>query len=321
MASKPVIASDAIAKAVAEATRMAIQAMAVAMAEKPQSVAGPKIGRSAMKQPTFNWEAEDKYSKLKTLRLEVNSILVTYNTPQAEQLAMVKNWLSRKGLQFIESLTSDEKDTCSTLEGPFKILTNKFKLQFNETIKLLQFCKLSRQDGENAEEWMDSLRLSTIECNYKEINRQLKQQFIHSLNDTDVLGEVIWELTKIKEMRKITSKNVLSWAKRIKVQRAQSAIMNNLTEAKEFDKIKVTKNVHQDSPRRQMQTKMPPKQTCQYCGSSHPPRQCLAYGKTCTKCSKIGHFRAVCRSRIARAVNQVEQEAVQDNAGETALTQ
>ena len=34
------------------------------------------------------------------------------------------------------------------LEGLFQILANKFRPQFNETIKSLQFCKLSRQDGE-----------------------------------------------------------------------------------------------------------------------------------------------------------------------------
>ena len=70
MASKQIIASKVIAKAVAEATRAAIQAMTVATVERPQSMAGPKIGRPVMKQPTFNWEADDKYSKLKTFRLK-----------------------------------------------------------------------------------------------------------------------------------------------------------------------------------------------------------------------------------------------------------
>ena len=76
MASEQVIVSEAITKAVAEATRLAIQAMAVAAAVRPQSVAGPRVGGPAMKQPTFNWEAEDMYSKLKTFRLEVNNIIL-----------------------------------------------------------------------------------------------------------------------------------------------------------------------------------------------------------------------------------------------------
>ena len=107
MASEQVIVREAIAKAVAEATRV-IQAVAVATTERPQSVARPKIGRPAMKQPTFNWEVDDKYNGLKTFRLEVNNILSTYNTPPTEQLAVVKNWLGRKGLQFLESLTNKE---------------------------------------------------------------------------------------------------------------------------------------------------------------------------------------------------------------------
>ena len=96
-----------------------------------------------------------------------------------------------------------------------------------------------------------------------------------------MLGEIIQELSKIHENEEITSRNVLSWAKRVKVQRAQSAIMNGLTEAKEFDKLKLVKKTHKDSPRRPTQTKTPTKQMYRYCGSSHSPRQCPAYGKRC----------------------------------------
>ena len=74
MANEQVIANEAITKAVAEVTTAAIQAMAAAMAERPQSVAGPKIARPTMKQPSFNWEAHNKYSKLKTFRLDISNI-------------------------------------------------------------------------------------------------------------------------------------------------------------------------------------------------------------------------------------------------------
>ena len=126
-------------------------------------------------------------------------------------------------------------------------------------------------------------------------------------------GKIIKELTKICEKEEITGENVLSWAKRVKVQRVQSTIMNSLIEVKEFDKLKVVKSTCNGSPRRYMQTKMPTKQTCRYCGSSHSQRQCPAYGKSCTDCSKIGHFRAVCRCRRTLPVNEVEKEAAQDS--------
>ena len=149
MACEQEIANKAVAKAVVETTRAAIQAVAAATEERSLSVTGPKIGRCTMKHPRFNWETDNKYSKHKPFRLEVNIILTRYNIPQAEQLAIVKNWLGRKGLQLIKSLTLAEKDTCSTLGGLFEILTMKFKHQFNEIIKSLKQNKLSRQNGEN----------------------------------------------------------------------------------------------------------------------------------------------------------------------------
>ena len=65
MASEQAIANEAIAKVVAKVMKAAIETMAAAAAERPQSMVGPKIGRPAGKQPSFNREAGDKYSKLK----------------------------------------------------------------------------------------------------------------------------------------------------------------------------------------------------------------------------------------------------------------
>ena len=103
--------------------------MAEAWAERTHDRPGPKVYSPAMKQPMFNWNAQDKYSELKTFWLEVNNILSTYNTPQTEKLALVKNWLGRKGLQYLETLTTAEKETCNTLEGLFKTLSNIYMLR------------------------------------------------------------------------------------------------------------------------------------------------------------------------------------------------
>ena len=65
------IMSKVITKAVAEATRVAIEAMVEAQVEQMHDTAGPKIGSPAMKHPTFDWDVQDKYSELKTFRLEV----------------------------------------------------------------------------------------------------------------------------------------------------------------------------------------------------------------------------------------------------------
>ena len=67
---------------------------------------------------------------------------------------MIKNWQGRKGLQLSETLTEEEQEKCELFEGLFQTLSNTFKSRYNETIKLLHFCKLAGKLDENAEKWM-----------------------------------------------------------------------------------------------------------------------------------------------------------------------
>ena len=60
---------------------------------------------------------------------------------------------------------------------------------------------------------MGRLRTVVVKCNYKEIDRQLKEQFMHGLNDEEMLVEIITQLTKCDKNITIHSKNVLTWAK------------------------------------------------------------------------------------------------------------
>ena len=50
---------------------------------------------------------------------------------------------------------------------------------------------------------------------------------------------------------------------------------------------------------------MPQKQSCSYCGSSHPPTQCLACGKKFVECDKV---KEVCKSRRNKTVHDLKQE-------------
>ena len=81
------------------------------------------------------------------------------------------------------------------------------------------------------EEWIGRLRTAAVKCNYQEIDRQLNEQFIHILNDNEILAEIIKELTKCDENMTILSENVLNWAKRIEAQRAQMAVINSTLDA------------------------------------------------------------------------------------------
>ena len=57
--------------------------------------------------------------------------------------------------------------SCRREDCLFETLNSKFRPQHNETILSLQYCKLSRQSNENAEQWMGRLKLMAAECQYK----------------------------------------------------------------------------------------------------------------------------------------------------------
>ena len=88
---------------------------------------------------------------------------------------------------------------------------------------------------------MGSLCIAAVECNYQEIDRQLKEQFIHGLNDKHMLEEIIKELRATSNGNRITSGGVLAWAKRVEPQRAQAAVLDMLTELRQFNKVKISK--------------------------------------------------------------------------------
>ena len=107
--------NEVIAKAVAEATRVTIQTLSEVQNQRSESHQGPKIGGPILKQPQFNWEATEKYTEWKEFILEVRNVLSMYNAQEQDKIAMVENWLGRKGLHYLESLTETEKHACNTL--------------------------------------------------------------------------------------------------------------------------------------------------------------------------------------------------------------
>ena len=96
-----------------------------------------------------------------------------------------------------QKLTDNEQEKCQTSYGLFKVLSEKFKLQHNETISSLQYCKLVREEKESDKERMGYLGVNVNEFNYKERDRRLKHQFINWINADDMMTEIIKELKRL----------------------------------------------------------------------------------------------------------------------------
>ena len=164
-------------------------------------------------------------------------------------------------------------------------------------------------EGESTEEWMGRLCMAAAECNYKEIDQQLKEQFIHGLNEKTMLEEVIRELTARNNDEQTTSKGVLAWAKRIEAQWVQAAILNDITKSCQFDKINMASKT-KGRQARQAANATSNGWQCRYCSRIHVSQQCPAYGKMCAGCEKMGNYKKVCRSKRDCTVHELQVEMV-----------
>ena len=86
-------------------------------------------------------------------------------------------------------------------------------------------------------------------------------------------------------------------------------ILNDITDSQRFDQVKVVK--HQVGQRATYRAS--PHQLCRYCRSVLALRQCPAYLKMWSGCSKLGHFKKVCQSRKDCAVHEVEVDVTQED--------
>ena len=160
---------------------------------------------------------------------------------------------------------------------------------------------------------MGRLHIMAMECNYRELDWQLKEQFIHGLNTNSMLDEIIKELTATNSNDEIICEGVLAWAKRVEAQRAQATVLNTITESWQFDKVKIARKTKEDN------TRCPTGPTaqqhpCRYCSGLCALRQCPAYRKMCVGCGKTSHFKKVWQSRRERAVNKMEVQELQEDS-------
>ena len=101
----------------------------------------------------------------------------------------------------------------------------------------LQYCKLKRKSKESAQEWMGRLHNKATDCKYQENDRRLKEQFKNDLNGGTILAKLIKELKVLRDKSKVSNKQVLMWAQRVKSQRVQKAVLGNIWDVKVFNSI------------------------------------------------------------------------------------
>ena len=110
--------------------------------------------------------------------MEVENVLQVrvYDLSDEEKVSIIRHWLGREGLKFIQTLPSTEKKCMQNCDKTIQCTRRIFRLQHNEMILSLQYCKLHRKEKESAQNCMSWLHIKAAESDYKEHGRRHKEQ-------------------------------------------------------------------------------------------------------------------------------------------------
>ena len=74
---------------------------------------------------------------------------------------------------------------------------------------------------------MGRLQIRVAECEFKELDRKLKDHFIDGLNDDGMIMDTMWELTSMMDGSLVTSGQALAWAQRVEAQSSQTTMLDS----------------------------------------------------------------------------------------------
>ncbi|XP_055872154.1 uncharacterized protein LOC129923716 [Biomphalaria glabrata] len=166
----------------------------------------------------------------------------------------------------------------------------------NVTIERHVFFQRSQHEGESFDNFVTDIKLKAKTCEFDLLKDSLiKDRIVGGIRNENTRARLLREpdldLNKAENICRAAEET--EWQLKLMNEESGVHVVNSAT-----NRFKRTKgNV-----------------SCSYCGKEHRPRQCPAYGETCHKCHKKGHFSSVCRSK---PVSIVKSEGRDDSIEET----
>lgn len=234
-----------------------------------------------VEMPKLDWSTLDQVRAYNEWKDFLESYLFINKVVKEEQWHYIKLSAGSKGKDLWDSwqLTDAQKKDPNVIFGKF---ASHLVGTVNKWVMRLELAEINQGEAEPVEDYVCRLKAKADKCSFPASTKSEQITF-------QLIKGIKWSETR----RKLISKgNDLTLDDAIEIAQNFQA---TLSSASSFEKQMSVNSV------RQGRSQSSHRKSCRYCGTSHPPKKCPAYGKKCHKCGRTNHFGNVCQDPRGRS--------------------
>ena len=170
-------------------------------------------------------------------------------------------------------------------------LTTYFNPQSNVTFNEYQFRKMRQHESEDIEDFYTRLKQQAALCEFHDADHEIRAQVIQGCKNSQLRRKAL-------ENNDLNLQQIITKGKALEKTAVQAEeIESGLSHQTGAAVNQISRRYKAKKQEREVRNN-----TCGLCGGHYPhpkgPKSCPAYGKSCSKCHKLGHFSHVCRSTL-----------------------
>ena len=255
-------------------------------------------GQLIFQLPTFHWPSEDQQMAFGEWKSHVTLTLEASNIPRERWYASIIGFLGTKGFKWWQhhEISKDDK-LKKTLENVFTAFANTLEVLTSHWNYIDEMYRNIRQGEQETTDQLDQcIKMLVERCGYTSAEEKMRcwlELLFHAMKHFEVKK---WVRSQTALNETVTFNKLLQHAKQHEAtvkdfqwHKSNGGVVTSTT----INEIRTFKRKGQGSRAR---TRSKGK-ICGKCGTSHPPRECPAWGKKCHKCGNKNHFSTQCRSK------------------------
>lgn len=202
------------------------------------------------------------------------------------KIAMLLDKVGSTGIDIYNTFVFKD-DFKETFENVIKLFDGYCTPLQNLTMESFKFHSIKQKEGQPFEQFVTELRTKAKTCEFNCLSckkpfeeRMLKDQLVVAIFDKTVQEKFLRE-------PQLSLEKALEYARVVEASRESCKLLGNASTSTTALDVNVLSQ-SRGAPRSKKQF------NCKRCGTSHFPRKCPAFGKTCEACGGFNHFSTCC---------------------------